>query len=91
MPWNMSGKTARSSALTIIVLAALAGAVNAAPSSGPMTFQPHPDGFGGPVARHAIVPLWREPATRTSYSVTQVRCASPAAAAQGTTCFVTGP
>ena len=93
MPDNegMSGKTARSSALTIVVLAALAAAVNAAPSPGEMTFQKYPDSFGGTVAHHAVVPLWREPAGRTRDRLRQVRCASPAAAAQGTACFVAGP
>ena len=81
----------RSSAVTVAFLAAAAIVVNAAPASAPLTFQKHPDGFGGPVARHAVVPLWREQAAPTRYSVHQVRCASLAAAASGTACFVTGP
>jgi hypothetical protein len=87
----MTRKTARSSALTIVVLAAIAGAVNVAPAPGQMTFQKYPDTFGGHVAPHAIVPLWREPVSKSRYSVAQVECASPAAAAQGTSCFVAGP
>lgn len=87
----MTRKTARSSALTIVVLAALAGGVNAAPASDPLTFQPHPDGFGGPVAHHRIASIWREQGVAAAYSVRRVRCAAPAAEAAGTACFVTGP
>ena len=88
---DVSPKTARSSALTIAVLAALAGAVNAFPAGTPMTFQKYPDGFAGPVAPHAVVPLWRESVAGARYTVRSVRCAAPAAVAAGTKCFVTGP
>lgn len=87
----VSRKTARSSTLTIAVLAALAGAVNAFPAGAPMTFQKYPDGFAGPVARHAVAPIWRESPAGERYSLRSVRCAAPAAVAAGTKCFVTGP
>lgn len=88
---SVSPKTARTSAVTVAFLAAAAIVVNAAPASEPMTFQKYPDGFGGPVAHHVVVPLWRERAATTRYAVHQVRCAAPAAVAAGTTCFVAGP
>ena len=89
----MSTKTARSSTVTVAFLAAAAIVVNAAPASAPMTFQKYPDAFAGPVAHHqVVVPLWREQRTAsTRYRVHRVRCASPAAVANGTGCFVTGP
>lgn len=90
-PKSVKRKTVRSSAVTVAFLAAAAIVVNAAPASAPMTFQKYPDGFAGPVAPHAIAPIWREPATQSRYSMHRVRCASPAAAASGTACFVTGP
>ncbi len=90
-PETMSRNTARSTAVTVAFLAAAAIVVNAAPASAPLTFQKYPDAFGGRVAPHAVVPIWREQATPARYSVHQVRCASPAAAPSGTACFVTGP
>ncbi len=88
----MSPKTARSTVVTVAFLAAAAIVVNAAPASAPMTFQKYPDAFGGPLAHHqAVVPLWREHATASRFRVREVRCASGAAAAPGTRCFVAGP
>jgi hypothetical protein len=86
----VSAKTARSSAVTIAFLAAAAIVVNAAPASAPMTFQKYPDAFGGRVAHHAVMPLWREQGTHAR-PMREVRCAAPAAVAAGTTCFVAGP
>lgn len=88
---TVSSKTARSSAVTVAFLALAAVVVNTAPASAPMTFQKYPDSFGGPVARHAVAPIWREQASATRFSVREVRCAAPAAVAAGTTCFVAGP
>lgn len=87
----MSPKTARTSAVTVAFLAAAAIVVNTAPASAPMTFQKYPDAFGGRVAAHAVVPIWREQAVTSSASLRRVRCAAPAAVAAGTTCFVAGP
>jgi hypothetical protein len=84
----MKTKTARSALVTIVVLAATAGVVNSAPAGAPMTFQPHPDGFGGPLApRLSFKPIDRVSGSGVS-PLQRVPCAAPVA--PGTACFV-GP
>ena len=83
----MNAKTARSAIVTIAVLAATAGVVNSAPAGAPMTFQQHPDGFGGPVAhRMSFKPIDRVMDSGGASGLRRVACPAPVPA--GTACFV---